>query len=50
MIKSEWKPQSVISFTTSFRNNKSSVYCNDVDLIVYYTDRQPLHGGVSVIL
>jgi hypothetical protein len=50
MIKSEWKPQSVISFTTSFRNNKSSVYCNDVDLIVYYTDKQPLHGGVSVIL
>lgn len=50
MIKNQWRPESVISFTTNFRNNKSAVYCNDVDLIVYYTDKRPLTGDIDVIM
>ena len=49
-IKDKWKPKSVISFTTSFRNSKSYVYCNDVDLIIYYGDKKPLQGNVDVIV
>ena len=41
-LKSKWKPQAVISFTNNLKHNKSSVYCNDCDLIIYYNDKQPL--------
>lgn len=50
MLKSDWYPKSVISFTSSFRNNKTVTYCDSVDLIVYYTDRQPLIEKVDAIL
>lgn len=50
LLKTDWKPKTVISFTTNFKNNKSAVYCNNVDLIVYYTDRKPLNGDVDVIV
>jgi hypothetical protein len=50
LLKTEWKPKTVISFTTTFKNNKNAVYCNDVDLIVYYTDRRPLSGDIDVIV
>lgn len=50
MIKSKWKPETVISFTGNFRHNKSAVYCNDVDLIVYYLDKLPLTGGMDVVV
>ena len=50
MVKSGWKPQTIISFTSSFRSNKSSVYCNDVDLVVYYTNTQPLDKEVHALL
>lgn len=40
-FKTNWQPNSVISFTNSLRNNKTSVYCNNCDLIVYYTDKLP---------
>jgi hypothetical protein len=49
-IKDKWKPKSVISFTTSFKNSKSYVYCTDVDLIIYYGDKKPLQGTVDVIM
>ncbi len=49
-IKDKRKPKSVISFTTSFRNSKSYVYCADVDLIIYYGDKKPLQGNVDVIM
>ena len=49
-IKDKWKPKSVISFTTSFKNSKSYVYCTDVDLIIYYGDKKPLQGNVDVIV
>ena len=40
-LKMPWRPNSVISFTNSLRSNKTSVYCNNCDLIVYYTDKLP---------
>lgn len=50
MLKSNWKPKSVISFTNSFRSNKTSVYCNDVDCIIYYTDVKPLDEKIHELL
>ncbi len=50
MIKTGWKPQTVISFTTNFRANKSYVYCSDVDLILYYGTQQPLDKEVNVLV
>jgi hypothetical protein len=50
MIKSGWKPQTVISFTSSFKSNKSYVYCSDVDLIIYYGNSQPLDEEVNAIV
>jgi hypothetical protein len=50
LLKTDWKPKTVISLTTNFKNNKSAVYCNNVDLIIYYTDRKPLNGDINVIV
>lgn len=49
IVKDSWKPNSIISFTNTFKNNKTSVYCDDVDLIIYYHDREPL-GDISAIV
>ena len=49
LIKSSWYPMSVISFTNNFKSNKTSVYCDAVDLIVYYNDKRPL-GGVDAVM
>jgi hypothetical protein len=49
-IKSNWYPKSVVSFTNHFRNNKTSVYCNSCDLIVYYTTSVPVIGSVDAIV
>lgn len=40
-LKTDWRPNSVISFTNNLNHNKTSVYCNNCDLIVYYTDKMP---------
>ena len=48
-LKSKWYPKSVISFSNNFKSNKTSVYCNAVDLIVYYNDKRPL-GGVDAVV
>jgi hypothetical protein len=50
MVNSEWRAGSVISFTNNFKNNKSYVYCSDVDLIVYYSDKKPLNGDINDIV
>ena len=49
MLTSPWRPSSVISFSNNFKNNKTSLYCDDVDLIIFYNDRQPL-GDINVIV
>jgi hypothetical protein len=50
MIKDQWKPETVITFTNSFRSNKTFVYCSDVDLVVYYGTSMPLDGEVNAIV
>jgi len=49
MLKNGWYPSSVISFSNNFKSNKTSVYCDAVDLIVYYNDKRPL-GDVDAIV
>lgn len=49
-LKTKWYPKTVISFTNHFRNNKTSVYCNSCDLIVYYTPSAPIIGNVDAIV
>jgi len=49
MVSSNWQAKSVISFSNNFKNNKTSYYCNDVDLIVYYNERRPL-GDIDAIM
>ena len=49
LIKSPWYPMSVITFSNNFKSNKTSVYCDAVDLIVYYNDKRPL-GGVDAVV
>lgn len=50
LIKNDWYPRSVISFSNNFRNNKTSVYCDSVDLIVYYNDKKPIVGEVDAFM
>ncbi len=49
-LKSSWYPKSTISFSNQLRNNKTSVYCNECDLIVYYNKQAPIIGTVDEIL
>jgi hypothetical protein len=46
-ISNKWQPGAVISFTNNLKNNKTSVYCNDCDLIVYYNNKQPLSDFIT---
>lgn len=50
LLKSDWSPDAVITFTNSLRNNKTDVYCNECDLIVYYTNIKPIISNVHEIL
>jgi hypothetical protein len=49
LLKSKWYPKSVISFSNNFKSNKTSVYCDAVDLIVYYNDKRPLGGADAIV-
>lgn len=50
MINLRWKPQTIISFTNNFKSNKSAVYFNDVDLVIYYNVAKPLDEKIYEIL
>lgn len=50
MFKSNWYPKSVISFTNNFRTNKTSIWCDAVDLQIYYTDKPPMIGSADAIV
>jgi hypothetical protein len=41
-LTTNWKPEAVISFTNNLKHNKTSVYCNSCDLIIYYNEKEPL--------
>lgn len=49
-LKSSWYPDTTISFSNQFRNNKTSIYCNSCDMIVYYSTQAPLIGVVDAIV
>ena len=46
LLKSTWKAKSVISFTNGFKNNKATVYANDIDLVIYYSAHKPFIGDL----
>lgn len=41
-LKSDWKPMSVLAIGNSLRQTKTAVYANHCDLIISYTDTQPI--------
>ena len=41
-LKNDWKPMSVISIGTFLKHTKTSVYANCCDLIISYTDQEPI--------
>jgi len=42
LLKTDWKPMSVISLGNAVKNGKTSVYTSCCDLIVSYSDTQPI--------
>jgi len=44
IIKSAWKPSSIIYVTSAFKGSKIYTYCNSVDLIICHSADKPLHG------
>jgi hypothetical protein len=49
-LKTNWYPDATVSFSNQFRNNKTSIYCNNCDMIVYYNTLAPLTGVVDAIV
>jgi hypothetical protein len=41
-LKNEWKPMSVLAIGNSLRQTKTAVYAKHCDLIISYTDTQPI--------
>ena len=41
-LKNDWKPMSVISIGSSLKQTKTAVYANLCDLIISYTEQQPI--------
>ena len=44
IVKTGWKPQSLICFSPSFKNSKIYSYCDTVDLKICYTESKPVSG------
>lgn len=42
MLKSDWKPMSVLSINNTLRHNKTAVYANVCDLVIAYTESHPI--------
>lgn len=42
LLKSDWKPMSVISLDHALRHSKTAVYANCCDLVVTYTNSEPI--------
>lgn len=41
-LTSNWKPMSIITIDSSLRNSKTAVYANCCDLIISYSDSEPI--------
>ena len=50
LFKTKWYPRSVISFANNFKNNKTSAYCDAVDLIIHYNKHAPISGIIDEIV
>ena len=50
VIREQWKPRAVITFTERFHRNRSATYCNDCDLVVYYTATLPVEKDTYDIM
>lgn len=42
LLKTDWEPMSVISLGNNLRNSKTAVYASRCDLVITYTDVQPI--------
>lgn len=42
LLKSDWKPMSVISIRNPLRHSKTAVYANNCDLVISYTESEPI--------
>ncbi len=50
LLNSRWYPKSIISFTNNFKANKTAVYADAVDLIIFHNSKEPLGGGIDAIV
>lgn len=50
LLNSQWYPKSIISFTNNFKANKTAIYADAVDLVIFHNTKEPLGGGVDAIL
>lgn len=48
LLKSGWKPMSVISISKTLNHNKTAVYTNCCDLIVNWTDNEPITEAKTI--
>jgi hypothetical protein len=46
LIKSPWQPMSILSLDNNLRHNKAGVYSECCDLVITYSDTQPLSSGI----
>jgi hypothetical protein len=42
LLKTEWKPMSVVSIGATLRHSKTAVYANCCDLVITYSDVEPI--------
>ena len=47
ILRSDWYPNSVVSYTNSFTSSKTSKWCSSVDLQIYYNTIEPIIGSIS---
>lgn len=48
LLKNDWKPMSVVSIGSPLRHSKTAVYANCCDLVISYTDKEPIVETRSV--
>ena len=42
LLKTDWKPMSVLSLGATLRHSKTAVYASCCDLILTYSDAEPI--------
>jgi hypothetical protein len=49
MLSSDWRPETVISFSNNFKSNKAAIYCSNVDLTIFYSTLKPLGTAHDIL-